>query len=128
MIFTIIKKNLRIVFRNPFTIFLVVLAPIFLMLIVGFSYSSDTFNGVDVGLIETDKSLFNSSEKIRTQVNFIDYDHRDIKTAQLNCVLDLKKNHNLATQHEQNLKTSNTDLASEFDAVLEGMTAFINQL
>ena len=43
-------------------------------------------------------------------------------------VLDLKKNHNLATQHEQNLKNSNTDLASEFDAVLEGMTAFINQL
>ncbi len=43
-------------------------------------------------------------------------------------VLDLKKNHNLATQHEQNLKNSNTDLASEFDAILEGMTAFINQL
>lgn len=58
MIFPMIFKNLKIIFRSPFTIFLLILFPIMLMLVVGITYSGDSINNVKIGLIEEDYSFF----------------------------------------------------------------------
>ncbi len=71
MISTLIVKNLRIIFRSPMTILLIVLAPIILMLLVGISFSGTTLSNTAVGLVNGPvKNIFDYGGEIK----FIRYD------------------------------------------------------
>jgi ABC-type multidrug transport system permease subunit len=57
MIPTIVAKNFKIILRSPFTVILLILAPILLMFIVGYTYSGITFNDVNLGVITSDSEF-----------------------------------------------------------------------
>ncbi len=49
-LFSIIIKNLRLVFRNWTSFLLLVLGPLFLILIIGFAFSSETLHDISIGV------------------------------------------------------------------------------
>ena len=49
-LFTILQKNLRLVFRNWTTFALLVLGPMVLILIVGFAFSGDELHDIILGV------------------------------------------------------------------------------
>lgn len=50
-IFFEIYKNFKIIFRNWSSLVLIILAPLFLILLVGYSFSGDTIHDVNIGII-----------------------------------------------------------------------------
>jgi ABC-type multidrug transport system permease subunit len=88
MILTLILKNLKIIFRSPLTILLVVLAPIILMLLVGISFSGNTLSNTAVGLVNgPDKNIFDYGDEIK----FVRYLDNDLGEAFKKCKVALKQ-------------------------------------
>ncbi|MDA3856530.1 MAG: ABC transporter permease [Candidatus Woesearchaeota archaeon] len=88
-----IGKNLKIIFRSPFTILLLVLAPILLMFVVGFTYSGTSLSDTNIGLIETETQMFDAI-KVRPElreVNFIEYYDGGYNQSRDSCKEDLKQ-------------------------------------
>jgi ABC-type multidrug transport system permease subunit len=88
MIFTLISKNLRIIFRSPSTIILVLLAPIILMLLVGISFSGTGLSNTVVGLVNSpDKNIFNYGDDIK----FVRFDSTELNDSFKKCEISLKQ-------------------------------------
>lgn len=86
MIFTLIFKNIKLIFRNPFTILLIILAPILLMLIVGITFSGEKLSNTVVGLVNPeDTNPFQTS-----QIQFRNFVNTDLTTAFKSCSNSLK--------------------------------------
>lgn len=86
MIFNIIGKNLKIIFRSPFTIFLLILAPIILMFIVGFTYSGEALQDTTIGLIDTQSDFFKFNE-----IEFVNFVSNGNSEGLNDCIKELKK-------------------------------------
>lgn len=86
MIFSMIIKNLKVIVRSPFTIILLILAPILLMFVVGFTYSGNFLTDTHVGLIATDKAFFNING-----VESVFYNSGGFEESRNACIRDLKQ-------------------------------------
>lgn len=85
MILKLFFKNLKIIFRSPLTIVLLILAPILLMFIVGFTYSGEKINDVNVGLIEYNEDFFDFRD-----IKIVPYNLGDLDASRQKCISDMK--------------------------------------
>jgi ABC-type multidrug transport system permease subunit len=89
-IFFEIYKNFKLIFRNWSSLLLIILAPLFLILLVGYSFSADTLHGIGIGITSTESmDLTDFAENVSSFAEIQEYDKiRD-------CVVDmaLEKNH-----------------------------------
>lgn len=99
----LLLKNLKVIFRNYYTIVIFIVFPILLMSVIGFTYGSNNLNEIKIGIIEGDSSFF----KINT-INFSSYNLNDTQSSTQACIKDLNLSNvhlciklNLITQEEQ---------------------------
>jgi ABC-type polysaccharide/polyol phosphate export permease len=79
-----IYKNFKLIFRNWSSLLLIILAPLILIVLVGFSFSSDTLHGIKIGAIaQGDIDLTGLKANVAEFGEIVEYD--DTK----DCVLDM---------------------------------------
>lgn len=142
MILSLVFKNLKIILRSPFTVMLIILAPILLMLIVGVSYSNETISGIEVGMINYDDEYFSFNG-----INLKNYNNEDKSISQMECLSDLRQSkidlcidfepvknddQNLisakVTYYADNTRTRKTDiLINVFNRAIDTITKEISQ-
>lgn len=107
MILTLILKNLKIILRSPFTIILLILTPIFLMLIVGFTYSGESLNNVKIGMINYNDDFFEFRD-----IEFVKYNSENIDISRKDCINDLIKSEIEMCVYFSPVKDKNGDIVS----------------
>lgn len=86
-IFQIIKKNYKVLLRNKFSLFILLLGPIILTFLIGFFYFNSNSFAINLGVHSPDNSDFNlffKSELEKSDFSIFNYD------TQLNCETAIK--------------------------------------
>ena len=79
-----IYKNLKLIFRNWSSLLLIILAPLILIILVGFSFSSDTLHSIKIGTITNGGiDLSELNKNISEFGEIVEYD--DVK----DCLIDM---------------------------------------
>ena len=75
-----IKKNLKVVLRNYVLIFLLIIGPLFLILLIGFTFSGEDINDIRIGIFSEDIEASNGIiENLRGEnIKIAMYDKEDI--------------------------------------------------
>ena len=85
MLFTILIKNFKIIFRSPFTLLLLIIGPMLLMLTVGYTFSGETFTDVKIGGVALEEDYFDFRD-----IDLIKYNSGSFENDLNNCLSDLK--------------------------------------
>src|SRR3989338_790772 len=71
MILAELAKNGKLIFRNWTTLVLIILAPLFLIALVGYAFSSDELHGITIGIIAGEKDIAALENMISDSGNLI---------------------------------------------------------
>lgn len=78
-----IYKNFRIIFRNWGSLALIVLAPLLLILLVGYSFSEDTIHGINIGVAAENIDLSEFKANVSSYGKITEYSNVN------DCILDM---------------------------------------
>ncbi|MFH1316432.1 MAG: ABC transporter permease [Candidatus Woesearchaeota archaeon] len=81
-----VEKNIKILFRNWVSLTLIIIAPLILILLIGYSFSNDEVSGIIIGIIdENEASSPISLEGLESYSSIINFNEVD------GCISELKK-------------------------------------
>src|SRR3989344_8005461 len=99
---TEIIKNFKLIFRNWSSLVLIILAPLFLILLVGYSFSGETLHDINIGVIADSKTNIDLFTK-----NISSFAQVTRYPSLGSCLLDLKdENAHLCVEIKGTLQTS----------------------